>query len=84
MKKIQLMLLLLTLFTHSIFAAVNINSANAENIAKELTGIGLKKAQAIVAYREANGQFTSIEQLTKVKGIGLKTVEKNRAEITLK
>ncbi|MGJ8664134.1 MAG: ComEA family DNA-binding protein, partial [Marinicella sp.] len=72
------------LFAHSALAAVNINTADAEKIAEELKGIGLSKATAIVTYRTENGPFKTIEQLSEVKGIGLKTVEKNRKEILLK
>lgn len=72
----------LALFSQSLFA-VNVNTADAAAIAEELNGIGTKKAQAIVDYREANGRFKTIESLTEVKGIGLKTVEKNRGVIEL-
>jgi len=72
----------LVLFSQSLFA-VNVNSADAETIAEELKGIGLKKAQAIIEYRTKNGDFKTIESLTEVKGIGLKTVEKNRENIQL-
>ncbi|MCM2679680.1 ComEA family DNA-binding protein [Echinimonas agarilytica] len=57
---------------------VNINMANAEVIADLLYGIGLKKAEAIVNYRDAHGDFTSIDQLTEVKGVGSALVERNR------
>jgi competence protein ComEA len=60
---------------------VDINTADAATIAKELQGIGLSKAQAIVAYREKNGSFKSAEDLRKIKGIGAKTLERNRANI---
>jgi competence protein ComEA len=62
---------------------VDINRADAATIAKELSGIGLSRAQAIVAYREKNGNFKSIEDLRKVKGIGAKTLERNRVNIRL-
>jgi len=62
---------------------VDINKADAATIAKELTGIGLSRAQAIVSYREKNGNFKSLEDLRKVKGIGAKTLERNRANIRL-
>jgi competence protein ComEA len=63
--------------------SVDINKADAATIAKELSGIGLSRAQAIVAYREKNGNFKAIEDLRKVKGIGAKTLERNRANIRL-
>jgi competence protein ComEA len=62
---------------------VNINTANAETLAAELTGIGLSKARAIVAYRTRNGAFESLDQLTAVKGIGARILEQNRGLILL-
>ncbi|MBD1227903.1 ComEA family DNA-binding protein [Xenorhabdus griffiniae] len=61
---------------------VNINAANAEELAKELNGIGAKKAQAIIEYREKYGPFTAIEQLQEVQGIGPIFIEKNRDKLT--
>lgn len=63
---------------------VDINTADAATIAKELQGIGLSKAQAIVAYREKNGSFKSAEDLRKIKGIGAKTLDRNRPNILTK
>jgi len=62
---------------------IDINKADAATIAKELQGIGLSRAQAIVEYREKNGSFKSADDLRKVKGIGAKTLELNRANIRL-
>lgn len=62
---------------------VDINKADAATIAKELQGVGLSRAQAIVAYREKNGAFKSADDLRKVKGIGAKTLEQNRANIRI-
>ena len=64
--------------------AVNINTASAEIIAETLSGIGLKKAQAIVEWRESHGKFTHKEQLTAIKGIGEATLAKNNERIRLK
>lgn len=62
---------------------VNINTADAATLDRVLVNIGPAKAQAIVDYRKANGAFRSPEQLALVKGIGLKTIEKNRDRITV-
>lgn len=61
---------------------VKINSATVTELAA-LDGVGEVKAQAIVEYRKANGNFKSIEQLNEVKGIGDKLIEKNRANLSL-
>lgn len=61
---------------------VNINKASADEIAETLTGIGLSKAKLIVAYRKSNGNFTKVEQLMDIKGIGPATIEKNRDKVT--
>jgi competence protein ComEA len=67
------------------FAAtpVNVNTADAETIAKSLDGIGLSKAKAIVAYREEHGPFKSADDLTQVKGIGQATLQRNHEAILL-
>lgn len=62
---------------------VNINTASAEEIAAALNGVGLSKAEKIVEYREQNGPFAHIDELVNVKGIGLRTVDKNRDAILL-
>ena len=62
---------------------VDINSASASELAAAMNGVGLAKAEAIVAYRDQNGPFRSVEQLAEVKGIGLKTVEKNRDRLQI-
>ena len=65
-------------------ATVNINEADAETLATVLDGVGLKRAEAIVLYRQQNGKFYSAEELTAVKGIGESTVTRNQAKITVK
>ena len=62
---------------------INLNQADANTLAQHLSGIGMAKAQAIVAYREANGPFVSIDELLEVKGIGNATLEKNRNKLSL-
>ena len=60
---------------------VNINTADATTLAKELDGIGPAKAQAIVDYRQKNGSFKTADDLLKVEGIGAKVLEQNRDNI---
>ncbi len=60
---------------------VDINTADAATIARELKGIGLARAQAIIDYRTKNGPFRSAEELALVKGIGPKVIENNRSDI---
>ena len=86
MKKSFQVLSFVVLFIFSslaLAAQVNVNTATAQAIAKNLKGVGIKKAQAIVVYRKKHGNFKTIESLSKVKGIGFKTVEKNRANISI-
>lgn len=64
-------------------APVNINTADVVTLADSLDGIGESKARAIVEYREKNGAFKSADELVNVKGIGLRTVERNRDYIRL-
>lgn len=73
------------LLSTAVFAIepIDINTADARSIAQAIQGVGQAKAEAIVAYRTTNGRFTSIEDLAKVKGIGLKTVSKNRDRLTI-
>jgi competence protein ComEA len=74
--------LLLLLFAASVPAGpVNINTADAATLARELTGIGLKRAQDIVAYRQKHGPFRSADELALVKGIGPSTIAKNRDNV---
>lgn len=63
--------------------SVNINSDSATALADGLTGVGLARAEDIIRYREEFGPFTTVEQLSEVKGIGTATLDKNRARIKL-
>lgn len=59
---------------------ININTANAEELL-QLEGIGQKKAEGIIQYREENGSFQTIEDIKNVSGIGEKTFEKFKEKI---
>ncbi|VEC18066.1 helix-hairpin-helix domain-containing protein [Citrobacter portucalensis] len=64
-------------------ARVSINSASAEDLARVMNGVGLKKAQAIVSYREEYGPFKTVDDLKQVPGMGSSLVERNLAVLTL-
>jgi len=61
---------------------ININTASAEELT-DLNKIGPKTAQRIVAYREANGPFKTVEDLVNVKGVGDKILELNKDRLTV-
>ena len=85
----SLFLTTILLFSSSAISAqnlaekININTANAEQIATAMSGVGNSKAKAIVEYRESHGKFKSIGSLENVDGIGEKTIEKNKDNIML-
>ncbi len=83
MKTLTLTLMLLLLLTGLALARVNINTADRETLAT-LPGIGQARAEAIIKDRKDNGPYQSVDQLTRVKGIGDKMLEKIRNEITVK
>lgn len=62
---------------------VNINSASAGTLDDCLPGIGPAYAQRIIEYRQAHGGFKTIEEIQEVRGIGPKTFEKLKGQITL-
>lgn len=62
---------------------VSINTASAEDLARVMNGVGLKKAQAIVSYREEYGPFKTVDDLRQVPGMGSSLVERNLSHLTL-
>ena len=73
------------IFASSVLAApVNINTASAAKIAESLSGIGARKAEAIVQYRDSNGHFKSASDIISVKGIGQSIFVKNKQDILIK
>lgn len=62
---------------------VSINSATAEELSQAMKGVGIKKAQAIVSYRDEYGPFKTVEDLKQVPGMGGKLVERNLANLKL-
>jgi competence protein ComEA len=65
----------------AIAGPVNVNTADAKTLARELDGVGMAKAEAIVSYREKNGPFKSASDLARVKGLGKKIIEQNRSNL---
>ncbi len=61
---------------------ISLNQASVEQL-QQLQGVGLKKAQAIVAYRQKQGAFKSIDELQQVTGIGPAIFQKNKARLSL-
>lgn len=70
-------------YLKNFFLPLDINSATADDFT-ELPGIGRKKAQEIVKYRNETGGFFSVSQILEVKGIGIKTYEKIGHFLTLR
>ncbi len=63
--------------------AVNINTADKETLMNVIKGVGEQKAAAIIEYREKNGPFKSVDDLTNIKGIGQGTIDKHREMLTI-
>lgn len=76
-----LVLLMAPLAAHAQSSPVNLNTADAATLARELDGIGEAKARAIVEYRQKNGPFRRVEDLSLVQGIGTRTLEINRSRL---
>jgi len=85
MKVVKSVVLLLALMISAVSWAgsVNINTADASTLAQSIKGVGDKRAQAIVDYREQNGAFKTIDGLSNVKGIGAAIVDKNRDNLAI-
>ena len=62
---------------------VNINTADKDTLMTAIKGVGEKRAEAIIAYREQNGPFKSIEELAEVRGIGASIVEANMDNLSI-
>ena len=82
MKFIKFTIMTAIILASSSYAKVNINEANVDELSA-LKGIGTVKAEAIIEYRTEHGDFTEIEALSDVKGIGDATVAKIKDDIKL-
>ncbi|MDD4915810.1 MAG: helix-hairpin-helix domain-containing protein [Methylococcales bacterium] len=81
MKKSTLFMLLCAFAVQA--EPVNINKADAQAISASLKGIGPKKAEAIVDYRNQHGGFKNLKELENVKGVGAKTLQAIAGDIRL-
>lgn len=82
MNKMMLgVLALVGMMVFPVFAAVNINTATQSEL-ESVKGLGPAKAKAIIAYREANGAFKSVDDLDKVKGFGKSSIDKLRGDLS--
>ncbi|MEE8233109.1 MAG: ComEA family DNA-binding protein [Gammaproteobacteria bacterium] len=63
--------------------AININTADKDALMSAIKGVGEKRAEAIIAYREQNGPFKSIEELAEVRGVGASIVEANMDNLSI-
>ena len=63
-------------------ATVNLNTATLQELTT-LPGVGKKKAAAIIEYRSKNGKFKSVDDLTKVKGVGTKMLAKLKGRLNV-
>jgi len=84
METLRKLVLLACLLPAALFAAdtVNINTADKATLMETINGIGEKRAEAIIAWREKNGPFKNVDELARVSGVGEATVEKNREKLT--
>lgn len=82
MKRIYLLIVMLLTATQFAFAAVNLNTATQAEL-ETIKGIGPVKAKMIIDDRAKNGPFKSLEDLDRVKGFGMKSVDKLRGEVSV-
>jgi len=75
-------LLLAGLIAFPAFAAVNINTATQSEL-EVVRGLGPAKAKAIIVYRDANGNFKTLDELDNVKGFGKASIEKLKEELSV-
>lgn len=85
-RMLRLLILSFVILFASVVSAdpVNFNEASAVELEEDLKGVGPKKAIAIIEHREVNGLFYTAEELINVKGIGQKTLEKNKENILVR
>lgn len=62
---------------------VNINTADKETLMTVIKGVGEKRAEAIIAWREQHGPFKTVDELADVSGVGQSIVDKNRDTLSI-
>ena len=82
MKKLSLLIVMLFASIQFAFAAVNLNTATQAEL-ETLKGVGPAKAKMIIDDRTKNGPFKSVDDLDRVKGFGMKSIEKLRGELSV-
>ena len=82
MKMLMKVFCLMLLGIGTAWSAVNINTATQSEL-ESVKGLGPTKAKAIIAYREKNGQYKSVDELDQVRGFGKSTIDKLRSELTV-
>lgn len=82
MKKLSLLIVMLFASIQFAFAAVNLNTATQAEL-ETLKGVGSAKAKMIIDDRTKNGPFKSVDDLDRVKGFGMKSIEKLRGELSV-
>lgn len=81
--QLPLSLVLALASTLALAEPLDINSANADQIAQAMVGVGKVKANAIIQDRDKNGKFKSVDDLTRVKGIKSSLIDKNRDKVAV-
>jgi competence protein ComEA len=81
LKSLALVALLLCPAVPALADVVDLNTADAVTLSRELKGVGASRAKAIVEHRTRNGPFRTVDELVLVKGIGPRVVEQNRASL---
>jgi len=71
-----------SLNTNQTIERIDINHADIKTLSL-LKGVGMKKAEAIIKYRDENGNFISVEDLLNVSGIGKKIIALNKSKLTI-
>jgi len=79
---VKIVFFLMLLFSVA-FGIVNVNKANSAQL-QTLNGIGPSKADEIIKYRKAHGGFKSVDELVEVKGIGPKTLQKFKGQVSIR